>query len=70
VAGASAGSIAGCRPSAEPELAEVPAAPLVTLRELWRLAGEFDRASREVGELYSAAEFISWIKPELAGLEG
>ncbi len=41
-----------------------------TLVDLWRLAEEFDERSREVGELYPAAEFVAWLKPELDGLEG
>jgi len=39
---------------------------LIPLVDLWRLAEEFDSRSREAGELYSAAEFLSWLKPELA----
>jgi hypothetical protein len=41
-----------------------------TLVDLWRLAEEFDERSREVGELYPAAEFVAWLKPDLDGLEG
>ncbi len=43
---------------------------LCALVDLWRLAEEFDERSREVGELYPAAEFVAWLKPELDGLEG
>ncbi len=42
----------------------------MTLAELWRLAEEFDQRSREAGELYPAAEFVAWLKPDLDGLEG
>jgi hypothetical protein len=38
----------------------------VTVRELYRLAEEFDQRSREAGELYPAVEFVEWLKPELA----
>lgn len=27
---------------------------------------EYDQQSAEAGELYSAAEFVSWLKPELS----
>lgn len=42
----------------------------VRLADLWRLADEFDERSCEAGELYSASEFVAWLKPELDGLEG
>ena len=47
-----------------------PKALSATLFDLWRFAEEFDERSREVGELYPAAEFVAWLKPELDGLEG
>lgn len=46
------------------------AQPTTTLGDLWRFAEEFDQRSSEAGELYSAAEFVAWLKPELDGLEG
>lgn len=39
----------------------------VTLRELLRLADEFDASS---SERFTAAEFVAWVKPEIDGLEG
>ncbi len=47
-----------------------PKALSATLFDLWRFAEEFDERSREVGELYPAAEFVAWLKPDLDGLEG
>lgn len=47
-----------------------PRARKASLVELWRLAEEFDERSRDAGELYSATEFVAWLKPELDGLEG
>ena len=40
---------------------------MVALDDLWRLAEEFDRRSREAGELYSTAEFLSWASPSWPG---
>lgn len=39
----------------------------VSLAALSKLAEEFDERSREASQLYSAAEFVSWLKPELDG---
>jgi hypothetical protein len=37
----------------------------VSLLELTRLAETFDQRSRSAGELYPAADFVSWLAPEL-----